>query len=548
MSDPVSTIELPSDYYLTNFWQLIDGVTQRYDDLLTPHEQQLIATLCSLSLDAQLLYVRLLCRKGIYFRFDKLRYSEIGDMDAACIELKQAQLVEINAPLSWDAIGHICTVSELRTFGPFAKTLAKPQLLAALAEQTPPAQLSFDVLTLLENDWLTLFSLLYFNNPHQNLTDFVLSDLKVRQYEQYRLDKQTRLYQDRAQIEQALQLALLADELEQQPKGGSWPIDPLLSQLPEPLEHPALQRRRRRILEKIAREYERREQHPTALDLYTQCDSAFSRERQIRILAKTAPEQALQYLEQWQTHPLSLSEQQFIAPFHYRLARQLKRPIDPPATVNYQRIDWSQPRMPQAPEQSALSVLREQGWQGVHCENALINGMLALTLWDILFMDQLPGVFFHPFQAGPADLYAHDFIHKRQPQADQALESVLTPSWPTLIRQRYRQKQGLINPLFDWQAFPESLLEAALTHVPAPIWRHLFDYQLSDLKLTRAGMPDLFVWNHNQYGWIEVKGPHDKLQKNQLIWLEQLQRLEQPVAVCFLGHNEQAQDSPLYFR
>lgn len=545
MSDPVIP-ELPSNYYLLNFWQLIDGVTQRYEDLLTAHEQQLIATLRELSENAQQLYVRLLCRKGTWFRLDKLKYPEIGKLDRCCQELEQAGLLRLASPTSWEVIGKLCTVAELKKLLPLPAGLKKALLIEQL-QASPIPELPFTTLELQENDWLQLFLLLYFNNARQDLTEFVLSDLELKRYEHYRLDRKTRLYQSREAIEQALALAAVAQAIEESPKGGDWPLEPLLAQLPEHPVDATLTRRRQRLTEKLAREYERRGADEIALALYQPCHSAFSRERQLRLLAKQRPERAWDYLHQCLNGKPSLSEQQFLHGFGTRLAKKLKQPFEPATTMHYQRIDWPEPRLAGAPEQSALMVLAEQGWQGVHCENALINGLLTLTFWPALFADDIPGAFFHPFQSGPADLYRSDFWEKRAPLKAQLLDELLSPQWPQIIRQRYQQKWGLANPLFDWHALPEPLLEAALERIPQSIWHQLFNYQLDDLRLTRAGMPDLFIWNSQTYGWVEVKGPSDKLQNNQLLWLDKLQRLQQNVAVCYLGHQQDATLNPLPF-
>lgn len=546
------SIELPTDYYLTNFWLLVEGVVERYNDLLNEQELQLLATLRSLSLDAQKLYVRMLCRKGELFRADKFNYPEINNIPSAINQLCEYSLIQCTPPDDWQVLGQLLTASELKNLlkqhpeKPKLTGLKKTELINLLLNEPVP-ELQFTIIQLLENNWLKLFGLLYFNNTRQSLTDFVLSDLQLVRYENYRLDKQNRLYQNREQIDLALKLSEIADELETQPKNGDWPIGEYLQRIPNNPIHPALLRRMNRLKEKLAREYERRAQLKQALALYQDIGSSFSHEREIRILSRLEPSQALQKLDALINTPANLSEQQFAENFSYRLRKKLKQPVKEPESINYQRIDWPAPVIERAPEASALVLLNAQGWQGVHCENALINGMLALTIWPALFNDEIEGVFFHPFQAGPADLYAQDFRTKRQPMFDQLLNAISSSNWPEQILKRYQQKQGLANPLFDWQALPKNLVEAALEHIPANIWQQLFSYQLFDLRLTRAGMPDLFIWNEHHYGWLEVKGPNDKLQNNQLLWLKELMKLHQPVGVCYLGHRNVEEACPIQF-
>ena len=60
--------------------------------------------------------------------------------------------------------------------------------------------------------------------------------------------------------------------------------------------------------------------------------------------------------------------------------------------------------------------------------------------------------------------------------------------------------------------------------------------QLKDLRLFRAGMPDLMAFKGEAYEWIEVKGPGDKLQDNQQRWMRELSKLGIPFSVCYVNH------------
>ncbi|MOA02526.1 VRR-NUC domain protein [compost metagenome] len=60
-------------------------------------------------------------------------------------------------------------------------------------------------------------------------------------------------------------------------------------------------------------------------------------------------------------------------------------------------------------------------------------------------------------------------------------------------------------------------------------------------------MPDLIqFWpQHKTYRMIEVKGPGDRLQDNQLRWLEFCHEHQMPVAVCYVQWAESAIASEL---
>ncbi|MNG19705.1 VRR-NUC domain protein [compost metagenome] len=80
----------------------------------------------------------------------------------------------------------------------------------------------------------------------------------------------------------------------------------------------------------------------------------------------------------------------------------------------------------------------------------------------------------------------------------------------------------------------ETLLEQALACLPALHLKHCFERLLEDIQSNRAGMPDLIqFWPEQQrYRMIEVKGPGDRLQDNQLRWIDFCSEHGLPVEVC----------------
>ena len=83
-------IELPADYYLDNFLKLIHHSLKWYESLLQPEEQEWINKFLCLKKNEQCLLVRLLSRKGCWFRSDKLIYTEIETIPSALAELEVA--------------------------------------------------------------------------------------------------------------------------------------------------------------------------------------------------------------------------------------------------------------------------------------------------------------------------------------------------------------------------------------------------------------------------------------------------------------------------
>ena len=70
--------------------------------------------------------------------------------------------------------------------------------------------------------------------------------------------------------------------------------------------------------------------------------------------------------------------------------------------------------------------------------------------------------------------------------------------------------------------------------MPAAHLKRVFERLLSDVKTNRSGLPDLIrFWPaEKRYELVEVKGPGDKLQDNQIRWLDYCLSHGMPVSVC----------------
>lgn len=88
--------ELASDYYLSNFELLLEG-SRRYLDILPSELARLRAAYLACSKPSRMLLVRLLSRKGEWFRADKLNYPEIGTLEPAIKGLEQAELISTSS-------------------------------------------------------------------------------------------------------------------------------------------------------------------------------------------------------------------------------------------------------------------------------------------------------------------------------------------------------------------------------------------------------------------------------------------------------------------
>ncbi|HJR30444.1 MAG TPA: VRR-NUC domain-containing protein [Pseudomonas sp.] len=547
-------IENPLDdpfYYLNNFMQVLDWLEHRYADVLSFEEQDFIGDFNRLPRESQALLVRLVMRKGVHFRAGKLSYVEIGDIASAAAPLLDLGWIDEQLPLPIEELFEVLLKAEiLQCFGtvinqPKGK---KSDWLPALSEQFPHAQSFSQWCPALDERLFSLtimglcdrLRLMFFGNLYQDWSEFVLADLGIYTYEKVEFCAESRGLRSREDVDACLFL----HSCQQRFEAGEG-IAAIVEQINGlELDNPWLQRRRGKLLFQIAQHCERMADFSTALSLYRDCAYPGARLRLIRVLERCGEFQlAMDLATHAEQAPESATEHQHLLRVLPRLRRKLGGPpIKRPAPRPMQRLDLQLPR-----HDPALSVeyyvqahLADESAPVHYVENSLINSLFGLLCWPAIFAP-LPGAFFHPFQRGPVDLHNEDF-HARRAELFQACLAELDDGrYTQTIRERYIAKWGVQSPFVFWGALSEELLEQALDCLPAEHLKHWFNRLLLDIKANRAGMPDLIqFWPQQKtYRMIEVKGPGDRLQDNQVRWLEFCHEHQMPIAVCYVQWAEQ---------
>lgn len=534
-----AAVTLPPDYYLHNFSTLLEQVWQQYEDLLLPQERKLCEVFPALSMDARKLYVRLLTRKGEIFRASRLRYTEIRQPRQAAQELAEQGLIAIDPSLGltqllplWSRqewLARLCALG-LPTRGLAALKraeldLALAERLGLEAEATLPADAvqriaGESLYQLLDPQIFTVLKLLFFANPYQDLTDFVLRDLGLYRFEAYRLDRETRLFRSRAQIDAHLTCYALAEALPEVLIGEPEDMLAYVRQLPDiPADDPALARRLQRLIYEIARQLERLERLDDALRLYRGLTLVDAQEREVRVLVKlNRQEEALGLCRDRLPHGDDC--QHFAWRFGRKLAKGLCHPWPKrqPGTPMVEQIvlEFSGIHVEHAVAEHLASL-----GDCHYVENTLFNGMFGLHYWPAIFAP-VPGAFSHPFQHAPHDLHQAEFAALRADLLEQrhATVAAICANAPQ-YQQLWRERFGCLNPFVYWHSLDEALIAKALERIPVEHWQAVFQRFWRDLKNHCSGLPDLVLFPASGgYELIEVKGPGDRLQANQKAWME----------------------------
>lgn len=548
-------------YYLHNFVRALDWLRTRYADVLGAPEQDFIARFAQVPEPAQALLVRLVMRRGPWFRAGKLAYEEIGDIHAAAAPLLALGWLDAAAPMALAELFALHTHREVAalfaTPGPhpaLPKSQTKAALLQALQPHHTTAQpyrqwhpASTEAVWRVAQEVTALCTrlrLMFFGNLHQSWSEFVLADLGLFQYEVVPFDAQSRAFQCRADVDHYLALHALRQALDD----GAERAPLLAAAVQATSPNPWLERRRAKLLMRLGQACEKAADWPLAEQAYAHSQHPGARHRHIRVHERMARHaDALALALQAQAAPESDEESQRLARMLPRLHRAagvqagaVARPKKPARQAVAQQATQTLTLPRPGPATSVEWALRKH-WHTdeapvFYTENALINSLFGLLCWPAVFAP-LPGAFFHPFQGAPADLSAPDFVERRTALFAECLQTLNDGRYRALIRERFASKHGRQSPHVFWGVLSEPLVELALHCIPAAHLRLFFDRLLQAPVAHRSGLPDLVrFWPtrpaEQRYELVEVKGPGDKLQDNQIRWLQYCHAHGLPASVC----------------
>lgn len=536
-------------YYLDNFHRVVEWISERYNDLLTGEEHAFIERFTALPQASRALLVRMVMRKGDLFRAGKLSYDEIGCTQQAAQPLVELGWVDNRPLLTLEQVFGLLTKTEIAAA--FRASLPNPQarkadLLDALRMEFAEAR-PFDawhadagecgecVYQVRINPLCERLKLLFFGNCRQDWSEFVLADLGIYKYEKVEFSPSSRGFRTREDVNCYLHLHHCRERFEL-----GEPPDDILKHIPAAtLENAWLEGRRAKLLFHIAQHYERSGDFPAALGIYAGCRHPGARIRAIRVMERCAQfEPAFALAQTAAEMPESETERQQLLRILPRLHRKLGLPklavrLAAPMT----RIDLLLPR-PETDyyvEQVAAGHLAQSDAPVYYVENTLITSLFGLLCWKAIFA-AVPGAFFHPFHIGPADLHSADFHRRREQEFADCLSQLDSQQYIDTINRNFADKMDLQSPFVVWPVLTEELKDLALHCIPAAHLKKWFERMLQDLQSNRAGLPDLIqFWpDEKRYRMIEVKGPGDRLQDNQIRWLDYCAAHDMPVSVCYV--------------
>jgi hypothetical protein len=531
IADPDVTAHPRPYYYLENFSVALDWLRARYHDLLSGEERQFIHDFEQLPTASAALAVRMIMRQGDLFRSTKLNYEEIGCPRRAAMPLVQLGWLDPAPQIDFLSLFRVLRKAELCAAFGLQQSLRKLEILELLAQMagqsrtlkewwpnSPDEIFQVRVHALCER-----LKFMFFGNYHQSWSEFVLADLGIFRYERIAIDHAARAFQSRRQIEDFHAIYRCREMLEEET-----PLEEVLANMPGACDAAWIETKRAKLLFAIAYLYERAGELAKALEVYRASTHREARVRSIRVLKKLQrSDEAAAVLALAQQNPTSEWEIQHCARISQRATRARRQ--------GWETLDLELPA-PNPPQRVELVVSEHLGTPEspvLYVENTLLNAIFGLLCWDAIFAP-LPGAFFHAFHSGPADLNEPDFYQRRTALFAQCFAQLETGTYRDTILKAFEIKSGIQTPFVAWQWLTREQLELALDCIPAAHLSAFFQRLLTDLKANRSGLPDLIqLWpGERRYQLIEVKGPGDRLQDNQIRWLSYFVTRDIPVCVC----------------
>jgi VRR-NUC domain len=568
---------LSPKYYLEYFQYLLRFVADKYAHILLENEHEFLKNFHALSEDEQCLFVRFVNRRGAFFRENRLKYDEIDNIPQVIETLVEKKFIERLSSQHSSRIAELCDLLtkkefenlKIRQFEHDAISISKnilkgtkdgiidyllenveaDSIVAGVSRLSPIIKVNFEAETM-------MLKFLFFGNRHADMTEFVIRDLGIVQYQQFDEDKLVAQFATRQEAENRLRVSLakedfyLMTEAEISPTEiYHWFLDWSDQHLPQ-LTDVALLAYEHLTL-RIAIYLEKKKFFSESIHLYTKTKQPPARERQVRILHKTQQfAEAKALCQHIVESPQNADEQFFAIDFLNKLDADAQKKKSKKTVTQHLHnsesisipIDWKY-----RVENGVINYFIEKGHQAVFAENHLWKNMFGLLCWDIIF-DTDAMAMHHPLQRSPSDLYKPTFWERRRNSLVERVELLHdTLALEKHLQATYEDKMGIANPLVDWgspspltprggitqQQFPLwelgglgfDIIKTAFAKIPPQPLGLIFLEMAKNMRENTHGFPDLFTWTDDDYCFVEVKSPTDSLSAQQVFWLRYFEQI-----------------------
>ena len=542
--------DLPPKYYLDYFNYLLDFVQEKYRHILNENEWRFLRKYYCLSEDAQCLFIRFCNRKGLFFKVNKLSYAELTDIPALLNELLEREFIETidgekhqtfgkellsvfgkdELALNFSTPTALAIKLPTENITPYKK-LKKEELVEVVLQDFAFEHI-IDILKQAEpvikvcfEFEVTFMKFLFFGNRYLDMTEFVMRDMGLVQFEHHDDDKLVARFNNRKDAEDKW-LITDQNDLFNQLKDTAPALEIYdwfmnftdsvndISEIAKPSYE--------RLILKVGIYLEKSKLYDEALNTLRLTEQVPSRERQVRTLQKLKSiDEAISLCQLMIEYPKNADEKFFASDFLNQI--NSKKRTHKKSTTSWlhqsESITISEGFRHQV-EMGVVDYYESEGKLAVFAENNIWRAMFGLIFWDIVFDPSLVA-FHHPFQRRPSDLYLPDFYEKRKDLIISHLDSFEhKQALLAYMGERYESKFGIANPFVIWMEEMWLIVRKAVEVIEFEALKKILHEMSKNLVENLRGFPDLFMWDDTDYCFVEVKSPTDNLSNQQLFWLQ----------------------------
>jgi hypothetical protein len=405
----------------------LDFVKQKYALILNEQENAFIQAFEALSEDEQCLYIRFSNRRGSFFKTDKLKYSEIENIDTTLDTLITKNFLSglSHEHIAW--VGNVLDILNKTELIQLAKMLnldvkgknglKKEELLDWLLESAtfdemvawlnPEIAEKPAIIKVNYEEEVQMLKFLFFGSRYGDMTEFVVRDLGFQTYEHYDMDQLVPHFQSRQEAEDKFKVSLAREDFYEMQEQNIAPEEiyhwfmtwtekhkESLSEIAQPSYA--------RFALKVGSYFEKAKLPDLALPVFRLTPEPPSRERQVRILHKIKNNEEAQALcEQILSEPQNADEQFFALDFFNKLeAQNAKKKAKKAVTDKLQKADvlaldksWQR-----QVEFGVIDHYEKLHKKAAFTENHLWRSLFGL-LFGILFLIQKAWLFIIHFNA-----------------------------------------------------------------------------------------------------------------------------------------------------
>jgi hypothetical protein len=193
-------------------------------------------------------------------------------------------------------------------------------------------------------------------------------------------------------------------------------------------------------------------------------------------------------------------------------------------------------------EEAAINHYNSLGYKALWAENTYWWTLMSLFFWDVIFAkisgsisvsiggvqteldpsdERFEQLFKQTIQMNgmPSDFFYPEFYERRKSLIKNRIQELQFSNLEQKLSESFKQNYGkTCRAIENWDKYKIDELLIALQRLDKEKLIKILEKLISDFSNNRAGLPDLVVYNDNDFFFSEVKGEKDKISERQKDW------------------------------